>query len=76
MSRIALLLLANMPTLHSALEPRLTGALLATILLVQWFGPLATQTAIRGFGEASCLPSDDPAADKPAANRASWGDKS
>ena len=76
MSSIALVLLVNMQTLYNALEPRLTGALLATILLMQLFGPLATQTAIKGFGEATCLQSDDPAADKAAANRASWGDKS
>ena len=76
MSSIALVLLANMQTLYSGLEPRLTGALLATILLMQLFGPLATQTAIKGFGEATCLQSDDPAAEKPASNKGSWGDKS
>jgi hypothetical protein len=76
MSSIALVLLANMQTLYSGLEPRLTGALLATILLMQLFGPLATQTAIKGFGEATYLQSDDPAAEKPASNKGSWGDKS
>ncbi|MEF8747680.1 MAG: cation:proton antiporter [Candidatus Accumulibacter propinquus] len=76
MSSIALVLLANMQTLYSGLEPRLTGALLATILLMQLLGPLATQTAIKGFGEATCLQSDDPAVDKTASDRDSWENKS
>ncbi|KFB77830.1 MAG: cation:proton antiporter [Candidatus Accumulibacter phosphatis] len=76
MSSIALVLLANMQTLYSGLEPRLTGALLATIILMQLFGPLATQTAIKGFGEATHLQSDDPAAEKPASQQGSCGDKS
>lgn len=76
MSSIALVLLANMQTLYSGLEPRLTGALLATILLMQLFGPLATQTAIKGFGEATHLQSDDPAAENPASQQGSYGDKS
>ncbi|MCM8579488.1 hypothetical protein, partial [Accumulibacter sp.] len=63
-------------TLYSGLEPRLTGALLATIILMQLFGPLATQTAIKGFGEATHLQSDDPAAEKPASQQGSCGDKS
>ena len=73
MSSVALVLLANVQTLHAGLEPRLTGALLATILLMQLFGPLATQTAISGFGEATRLQSLDPAVVQPAANRASRG---
>jgi hypothetical protein len=68
MSSVALVLLANVQTLYAGLEPRLTGALLATILLMQLFGPLATQTAIKGFGEATRLQSLDPAVEKPAAN--------
>ncbi|HRL78087.1 MAG TPA: cation:proton antiporter [Candidatus Accumulibacter phosphatis] len=73
MSSVALVLLANVQTLYSGLEPRLTGALLATIVLMQLFGPLATQTAIKGFGEATRLQSRDPAVEQPAANRASAG---
>lgn len=73
MSSVALVLLANEQTLYAGLEPRLTGALLATILLMQLFGPLATQTAIKGFGEATRLASLDPAADQPAAKPSSWG---
>jgi hypothetical protein len=71
MSSVALVLLANVQTLHAGLEPRLSGALLATILLMQLFGPLATQTAISGFGEATRLQSLDPAVVQPAANRVS-----
>lgn len=52
MSSIALVLLSNTQTLYSGLDSQLTGTLLATILLMQLFGPLATQTAIKGFGEA------------------------
>ncbi|WP_294261154.1 hypothetical protein [Propionivibrio sp.] len=52
MSSIALVLLSNTQTLYSGLDAQLTGTLLATILLMQLFGPLATQTAIKGFGEA------------------------
>ena len=55
MSSVALVLLANTQALYASLDPRLTGALLATILLMQLLGPLATQTAIRGFGEATRL---------------------
>ena len=58
MSSIALVLLADMQTLYSGLEPRLTGSLLATLLLMQLLGPLATQTAIKGFGEATSLQSN------------------
>lgn len=55
MSSVALVLLANSQTLHANLDARLTGTLLATILLMQLLGPLATQTAIKGFGEATRL---------------------
>lgn len=67
MSSIALLLLANVQTLYAGLDPRLTGTLLATILLMQLLGPLATQTAIKGFGEATRLQLDRPAREKPRA---------
>lgn len=45
-------MLSNTQTLYSGIDAQLTGTLLATILLMQLFGPLATQTAIKGFGEA------------------------
>lgn len=56
MSSIALVLLVNTQMLHSDMDARLVGMLMATILLMQLFGPLATQTAIKGFGEATRLP--------------------
>ncbi|HSG22483.1 MAG TPA: cation:proton antiporter [Azonexus sp.] len=55
MSSVALVLLVNTQALYTGLDPRLLGILLATILLMQLFGPLATQTAVKGFGEASRL---------------------
>ncbi len=55
MSSVALVLLANTQMLYAGLDPQLTGILLAAILLMQLFGPLTTQTAIKGFGEASRL---------------------
>ena len=55
MSSVTLVLLVNTQALYSGIDPRLVGILLATILLMQLFGPLATQTAIKGFGEASRL---------------------
>ncbi|WP_306603461.1 cation:proton antiporter [Azonexus sp.] len=55
MSSIALVLLVNTQMLYSGMDPDLVGMLMATILLMQLFGPLATQTAIRGFGEATRL---------------------
>lgn len=55
MSSVALVLLVNTQMLYSDLDPKLVGMLLATILLMQLCGPLATQTAIKGFGEASKL---------------------
>lgn len=55
MSSVALVLLANTQMLYAELDPRLVGMLLATILLMQLFGPFATQTAIKGFGEATRL---------------------
>ncbi len=55
MSSIALVLLVNTQMLYGGMDETLVGMLMATILLMQLFGPLATQTAIKGFGEASKL---------------------
>jgi len=55
MSSVTLVLLTNMQMLYAGMEPRLVGSLMATILLMQLFGPMATQTAIKGFGEATRL---------------------
>lgn len=52
MSSIALVLLVNTQMLYSSMDSRLVAMLMATILLMQLFGPLATQIAIKGFGEA------------------------
>ena len=54
---IALVLLVNTQMLYSGMDAKLVGMLMATILLMQLFGPLATQTAIKGFGEATRLSS-------------------
>jgi Kef-type K+ transport system membrane component KefB len=61
MSSVALVLLANTQMLYSELDPSLVGMLLATLLLMQLLGPLATQTAIKGFGEATRLNVSRPA---------------
>jgi Kef-type K+ transport system membrane component KefB len=55
MSSIALVLLINTQTLYSGIDPALTGTLLATILILQLLGPLATELAVKGFGEATRL---------------------
>lgn len=55
MSSIALVLLVNTQMLYSGMDGELVGMLMATILLMQLLGPLATQTAIKGFGEATRL---------------------
>ncbi len=55
MSSIALVLLVNTQMLYSGLDAKLVSMLMATILLMQLCGPLATQTAIKGFGEAMRL---------------------
>jgi Kef-type K+ transport system membrane component KefB len=55
MSSVAIVLLANTQTLYLGIDPQLLGILLGTILLMQLCGPLATQTAIKGFGEATRL---------------------
>jgi Kef-type K+ transport system membrane component KefB len=51
MSSVALILLFNIQVLYADVAPGLVGVLMATILIMQLLGPLATQTAIRGFGE-------------------------
>lgn len=65
MSSIALVLLVNTQMLYSGMDTKLVGMLMATILLMQLFGPLTTQTAIKGFGEATKLRnrSNSPAAE-------------
>lgn len=55
MSSVALVLLANSQILNSGINAELNGIVLAAILLMQLLGPLATQTAIKGFGEATLL---------------------
>lgn len=55
MSSVALVLLSNTQSLYGTLEVELAGSLMAAILLLQLVGPLATQTATLGFGEASLL---------------------
>lgn len=73
MSSVALVLLANTQMLYSGLDPKLVGMLLATILLMQLCGPLATQTAIKGFGEASKLILGRPPAKVPEAAKSHGG---
>ncbi len=58
MSSVALVLLSSTQSLYGTLEADLAGSLMATILLLQLIGPLATQTAILGFGEATHLNRD------------------
>lgn len=55
MSSIALVLLVSTQMLYSGMDVKLVGMLMATILLMQLFGPLTMQTAIKGFGEATRL---------------------
>jgi len=55
MSSVALVLLSSTQSLYGTMDVDLAGSLMATILLLQLFGPLATQTAIAGFGEATHL---------------------
>lgn len=68
MSSVALVLLAGTQLLYSGLDPKLTGTLLATILLMQLFGPVATQTAVKGFGEATRLRQEYPVEEQSATN--------
>ena len=46
--------------LYSGMDAKLVGMLMATILLIQLFGPLTTQMAIKGFGKATKLRSPVP----------------
>jgi Kef-type K+ transport system membrane component KefB len=62
MSSISLVLLVNMQMLNIGTSSELAEMLMATILLMQLLGPLATQTAIKGFGEATRLSPTNPAA--------------
>ncbi len=55
MSSIALVLLVDIQMRYSGFSAELSGMLMSTILLMQLVGPLATQTAIKGFGEATRL---------------------
>lgn len=55
MSSVALVLLSGTQSIYGAMNTDLAGSLMATILLLQLIGPLATQTAILGFGEATHL---------------------
>ena len=56
MSSVALVLLADGGAGSAGNGQLLFGSLLGSILLMQLLGPLATQSAIRSFGEASTLP--------------------
>lgn len=76
MSSVALVLLANTQMLYSNLDPKLVGVVLATILLMQLCGPLATQTAIKGFGEASRLTARRPAPQESGAVEQTGGSSS
>lgn len=76
MSSVALVLLANTQMLYANLDPKLVGVVLATILLMQLCGPLATQTAIKGFGEASRLAARRPAIQAAAAVEQTGGSSS
>lgn len=58
LSSVALLMLGSTQALHISLDPRITGTLLAAILLMQVMGPLATKISIIGFGEAHCGKAD------------------
>ena len=55
MSSVALVLLADAHALHGSLDPTLSATLLSAIFMMQLVGPIATQSAIRGLGEASRL---------------------
>jgi Kef-type K+ transport system membrane component KefB len=52
MSSVALVLLGDAGALDGGIGPALSGTLLGAIALMQLLGPLCTQAAIRGFGEA------------------------
>ncbi|MDD2990635.1 MAG: cation:proton antiporter [Zoogloea sp.] len=52
MSSVALVLLGDAGSLDQGIGPSLGGTLMGAIALMQLLGPLCTQAAIRGFGEA------------------------
>ena len=52
MSSVALVLLGDAGALDGGIGPALGGTLMGAIALMQLLGPLCTQVAIRGFGEA------------------------
>lgn len=67
MSSVTLVLLSSTQSLYGTLAADLAGSLMTTILLLQLVGPLATQIAILGFGEATLLnrPRFHPGSSKP-----------
>jgi Kef-type K+ transport system membrane component KefB len=52
MSSVALVLLGDAGPLDGGAGPALTGTLMGAIVLMQLLGPICTQAAVRGFGEA------------------------
>lgn len=52
MSSVALVLLGDAGPLDGGAGPALAGTLMGAIVLMQLVGPVCTQTAVRGFGEA------------------------
>lgn len=55
MSSVAIVLLSDMGAKFAQASPEAYGTLMAAILLMQLLGPLATQFAIKRFGEATLL---------------------
>ena len=52
MSSVALVLLGDAGALDGGTGPALAGTLMGAIVLMQLVGPICTQSAVRGFGEA------------------------
>ena len=52
MSSVALVLLGDAGPLDGGVGPALDGTLMGAIVLMQLLGPICTQIAVRGFGEA------------------------
>lgn len=52
MSSVALVLLGDAGPLDGGAGPALSGTLMGAIVLMQLVGPVCTQSAVRGFGEA------------------------
>ena len=52
MSSVALVLLGDAGPLDGGVGPALDGTLMGAIVLMQLLGPICTQVAVRGFGEA------------------------